>query len=203
MTYSDTISGTYAKIMPDSSEIVDVVIQFRQYSNGRLVNYQNIVVATYQIFNISDDKPKFIIKKLNDISIDSMIENRQNKTFVIAQKIEKKSAEIGQNWFDYSIYAQSTNASSIDADIECIVAYPSNALVLDNESIDSIRCVKIADGTLKFTLLADDPSYYIKFKKSNDFDEKHLNEFIPINIIDVQTDSEMPIETENGYVHIS
>ena len=199
MTYSDTIEGTYAKIAPDSSETINVVLQFRQYANGKLANYQNIVAATYQIFNISDDKPKFIIKKLNDISIDSAIENRENKIYVVASKVEKPSTEVGSGWFEYSVYAQGSNASPLDANVECIVAYQSNALMLD--TVDGI-CVKIADGTLKFTFSSANSSYKVRFKKASNFDQKYLNKYIPVNIVDVQTDSEMQVETEDGYVHI-
>lgn len=202
MTYIDTIARTYAKIAPDSSETIDVMLQFRQYTNGRLVNYQNIVVATYQIFNISDDKPKFIIKKLNDISIDSMIENKEKKTYIIAQKAELESSDVQDNWFDYLVYAQGINASSLNASVECIVTYQSNALILDNASIDDERCIKIADGTLKFNLSPENSSYAIKFKKSSDFDQKYLNMNLPVNVVDVQSDSETPVEAENGYVCI-
>lgn len=51
--------------MPDESGLISIVLQFRQYLNGILIGVYNASVATFKIYNISDDKPKFVIEKLS------------------------------------------------------------------------------------------------------------------------------------------
>ena len=65
--YMKQLPATYAKIMPGASEIVTICIQFRQFINGIVIGMQDIQVATYKIYNLSDDKPKLIISKLNEL----------------------------------------------------------------------------------------------------------------------------------------
>jgi hypothetical protein len=36
--------------------------------NGKIIGYKTVKLLTYQIFNISDDKPKFVIREVYRIS---------------------------------------------------------------------------------------------------------------------------------------
>ena len=67
LTYLTTLDNTYAKILPDYSSVVDIVVQFKQYINGVLIGVSNVVVASYRIYNMSDDKPKFVIEQINKL----------------------------------------------------------------------------------------------------------------------------------------
>ena len=67
-TYIDTMDNTYLSLKPDENGILDIVTQFRYYKGGQLYGYKNVTLASYQIYNISDDKPKFFIKRINAIS---------------------------------------------------------------------------------------------------------------------------------------
>ncbi len=49
---------------------------------------KNVIAATYQIYNISDDKPKFVIKKLSDISTSGMLDASDNVVRVEASEYE-------------------------------------------------------------------------------------------------------------------
>jgi hypothetical protein len=66
--YIDTIDNTYLSLKQDENGILNLVSQFRYYSGKTFKGYKNIRLASYQIYNISDDKPKFIIKKIDSIS---------------------------------------------------------------------------------------------------------------------------------------
>lgn len=66
----DTIDGTYLKLKSGESGYLDIVIQVKHKEDGALVGYTNIRLVRYQIFNISDDKPKFILRMVNKIQKD-------------------------------------------------------------------------------------------------------------------------------------
>ena len=60
-----TIDNTYCKILPGENSLIDVVLQFTQYLNGVLMGVTDVRVATCKIYNVSDDKPKFVIEKIS------------------------------------------------------------------------------------------------------------------------------------------
>lgn len=68
MTLLNDEYATYAKICPDESKNVDIVLQFKQYINGILMSIENVRVATCRIHNVSDDKPKFVIERLSQLN---------------------------------------------------------------------------------------------------------------------------------------
>jgi hypothetical protein len=59
----DTIASTYAVVKPGQTSNLDVIIQLRQCIGDTIVGIENVIAASYQIVNISDDKPKFLLKK--------------------------------------------------------------------------------------------------------------------------------------------
>ena len=65
--YMTTIDNTYCKILPGENSLIDIVLQFTQYLNGVLMGVTDVRVATCKIYNVSDDKPKFVIEKISQI----------------------------------------------------------------------------------------------------------------------------------------
>jgi len=65
--YVDIVDKTYALIKPGCSEQVNVILQFKYYIDDDLAGYKNVIMATYKIYNISDDKPKFVIKRVLEV----------------------------------------------------------------------------------------------------------------------------------------
>jgi len=57
-------------LKPDEDGVLDIVTQFRYYKGGTLCGYRNVKLASYQIYNISDDKPKFLIKNIDRLERD-------------------------------------------------------------------------------------------------------------------------------------
>jgi galactitol-specific phosphotransferase system IIB component len=62
--YSNIIEGTYLKLEAGENDSLDIVIQLRYVEHGNIIGYKNIKVLSYQIYNISDDKPKFVISEI-------------------------------------------------------------------------------------------------------------------------------------------
>ena len=71
--YSEILEGTYLKLMPGEQGKLDIVIQFRYFSDGDVRGIKNLKVLSYQIYNISDDKPKFVMREVYRIGKDSDI----------------------------------------------------------------------------------------------------------------------------------
>jgi hypothetical protein len=66
----DTIDNTYLKLKSGESGYLDIVIQVKYSEQNQLIGYTNLNLIRYQIFNISDDKPKFVVKMVNKITRD-------------------------------------------------------------------------------------------------------------------------------------
>ena len=81
-TYIDIIDGTYLKLNSGENGRMDIVLQFRYFEGQQLVGLKNVRVLSYQIYNISDDKPKFIIKEIYRIQKDSDIMNASYSVFI-------------------------------------------------------------------------------------------------------------------------
>ena len=53
--------------------------QVKAYSNGRLSDVKTIKMFTYRVYNVSDDKPKFLIEKVLDITKTPVNDNAERK----------------------------------------------------------------------------------------------------------------------------
>lgn len=62
--FSEILEGTYLKLSPGENGKLDIVLQFRYLDDNTVRGVKNVKVLTYQIFNISDDKPKFVIREV-------------------------------------------------------------------------------------------------------------------------------------------
>lgn len=67
LVYLDIIDNTYLKLEPNEDGILHIMFQFKCYSGNTIIGYKNIIIASYHIYNISDDKPKFLIKREHEI----------------------------------------------------------------------------------------------------------------------------------------
>ena len=64
----DTIDSTYARIEPGKNAQLDIIVQLKLNENGVPVAFKNILAASYIIYNVSDDKPKFVLEKISQMS---------------------------------------------------------------------------------------------------------------------------------------
>lgn len=69
----DTIRSTYLKLSPDQDGYLDIVAQFKYYEGDQLYGYKNVTLLSYRIYNISDDKPKFLLYKTYEVVKDSAV----------------------------------------------------------------------------------------------------------------------------------
>lgn len=66
----DTIGGTYLKLKKGDNGILNVVVQFKYMNGNTVYGYKNATLVSYRIYNLSDDKPKFLIQRISMVEKD-------------------------------------------------------------------------------------------------------------------------------------
>ena len=129
-TYVDTIEGTYLSLKPGEDGTLDIVLQFRYYRGNSMCGYRNVKVASYQVYNISDDKPKFIIKRIysmrgNDASNDEQTPQAYLAFDDVTVDVNKELDDgVSAKDFDLVLRVDSSIPLKYPADI--YIAYPSD-----------------------------------------------------------------------------
>lgn len=187
-TYCDTINGTYAKILPNESALVDVVLQFRQYSSGKMIGYKNIVAATYQIFNLSDDKPKFLLKKMSDLA--NALDTDLGSIVEIAADIYE--GPYSNSTFQYGVRLNSS--IKLASPIACSIFFPSHIV----KSIDGD-----ADATYKSISFTNSAREHIFTLTLNNNIQKFYDQAFQVQILDVQADTDAMVVATNGSIKVT
>ena len=82
----NVLEGSYLKLKQGQTGFLDMNIQFKYYIDGLLYGYRTGKVMTYEITNVSDDKPKFIIRPVYKMVYqdrDSTFSDENNKNNAI------------------------------------------------------------------------------------------------------------------------
>lgn len=141
-TAIDVIDGTYLKLEAGEEGQLDVVVQFKYYSKGIVYGVTNVVVATYKIFNLSDDKPKFLIYKQSTVKKDQY-EYVDTKAYVQLKVVSNGSMTRNDlDVIDGEYYA----IVEVDADFDNISLYESNTFSLQYNSALLKYSECISDG---------------------------------------------------------
>lgn len=91
----DIIDGTYLKLKAGENGILDLVLQFRYYNGKQLIGYKNCKITSYHIYNISDDKPKFLIQKIYQAEKDSF-KNKYGVTHVNLELASQSTIDLNE-----------------------------------------------------------------------------------------------------------
>lgn len=155
----DVIPGTYLKLAPGEDGVLDVIVQAKyRFSNRLVYGYRNIHIASYKIYNISDDDPKFLIYRMNELQNDNSVVYEQaspveimpnSKTILFEDISEKEPSSKVNISVDVSVFAGST-ISALEYDI----LYSPDDLVCLNSSNDdqpgSVHFTDVKNRTLVF-----------------------------------------------------
>lgn len=187
-TYIDKVPGTYAEIMPGENAELDIVLQFRRYNNKQLIGFQNVVVTTVQIYNLSDDKPKFLMKKLNAVQKDQyqMPFDDQHPMKIYENDIMVDS----YTTFDYRIRLMYDGF--LPDQISCIIRYPTYAL--QNYTEDK-HVSKIQDGQLMCVFDQYNRSVCLKFYPNPNANGSYT--------IQIQNQSNYNLHIVNGRIRLN
>lgn len=197
--YPDVIPSTYATIRNGDTGYVDVIVQFKYYRWTELIGYNNIKFATYQIINISDDKPKFILNRVGQLENgDGKISNDKFMKIVCDRYIGIEPDE-----FSYNVSLQSN--IKLESPVTATLIYQGS---LFEYTGDDKQVIKNSDGWLTITFTDIFRSISLKFKpilsESGHFPERRKNKTNSVIIKDVNnTNGEnIVVNVKNGSMTI-
>lgn len=153
-TYVDLVDNTYLSLKSGEDGVLDVVTQFRYYKGGTLCGYRNVKLASYQIYNISDDKPKFIIKNIDKVSRG----DGSNKTVkpltairICNVELDAKSSGGGDSRMQFDVLFGIQTSAPLKQ-MEFYVDYPSDFMEFTDTSGDGWSLDDDQTGYAKLTV---------------------------------------------------
>lgn len=145
-------------------------MQFRYYVAGVLYGLKNVRVLSYRIYNLSDDKPKFLIQRVYKIERDSQKYDPGDPTSTIwinAPDIDLDGKAQTQK-FDLDVYVNMQSNADLMANGGFYLDYPSHVItpVTDQQRIGyEIDAAASSAGLLKIVITDPDiESYLVKFR---------------------------------------
>ena len=181
---TDIIKGTYLKLKSGESGVLDILVQFKYYEKTELYGYKNVVLVSYEIYNISDDKPKFLIRKINQAEKDSY---KKYELQDIVIKPMDVSVELNEPVKKFNVFITINSRYKINSLINLKLNYPEQLIELNGTSFENC-IVKNDNGILDITTTKENISQLsLQFKtKINEDDYSlYINRKYPLEVYDV------------------
>lgn len=181
---TDIIKGTYLKLKSGESDVLDILVQFKYYEKTELYGYKNVVLVSYEIYNISDDKPKFLIRKINQAEKDSY---KKYELQDIVIKPMDVSVELNEPNKKFNVFITINSKYKINSLINFKLDYPEQLIELNGTSFENC-IVKNDNGILDITTTKENISQLsLQFKtKINEDDYSlYINRKYPLEVYDV------------------
>lgn len=123
---------TFLKLSPGESGDLDCLVQLRYTYGGVLRGVRDVVLATYRIFNVSDDKPKIVIWRMYTLRKDSLsdiaVGNRVN---VSIGDVSIDTARVLRGETEFPAYVLVQTPRKLKVPYEIGVFYPQELLSCD------------------------------------------------------------------------
>lgn len=157
----DIIDGTYLKLKKGENGILNMVVQFKYMNGDTVYGYKNATIVSYKIYNVSDDKPKFVVSRVSSIQKDSLSKIRDKGNLRLT--LPDLSYDIGS-----ATSEDLSSKKSVDIDIQIksdnkidvkrnafVVDYPQDILEFD-PAVDQrgYSATVGEDGTLSLRILS-------------------------------------------------
>ena len=181
---TDIIKGTYLKLKSGESDVLDILVQFKYYEKTELYGYKNVILVSYEIYNISDDKPKFLIRKINQAEKDSY---KKYELQDIVIKPMDVSVELNEPNKKFNVFITINSKYKINSLINFKLDYPEQLIELNGTSFENC-IVKNDNGILDITTTKENISQLsLQFKtKINEDDYSlYINRKYPLEVYDV------------------
>lgn len=92
------IPRTYLKLDQGKDGYLDIVVQFKKYNSDKNIEfYKNVILITYHIYNISDDKPKYLIYTESKVSKNNIVYNKPATKAFVKVESETKIIDVPQS----------------------------------------------------------------------------------------------------------
>lgn len=150
--YPKIIDGSYLVLDAGQTGSLNLVAQVRYESGGQIVGIRTVVLARYEIKNISDDKPKFIIRRTGTVQPNSYgTTGLADTRSIVAQNVSIEESDIETVSYIYVFqnpsiipgYTVNVRFNRAIAKILPKTSYGSG--VISDES-------RLNDGLLRFTI---------------------------------------------------
>jgi len=196
--YPDYVDGTYLKLGPGENGVVNVVAQFKYYVGNAIYGCRNAKLVSYKVYNVSDDKPKFLINEIDRIKPGDLLDTQEspNVTLVIAEKT------IDLSEYGDTDYPTSYIECTVDTDRKLVapfvveIDYPYDLVQADTEDVSyGIRVEEDSHGFLTVMVL-DAAVDYFRIRVVSRHTAKELADYINRYRVDIDGVS---IIGANGY----
>ena len=181
---TDIVQGTYLKLKSGESGVLDILVQFKYYEKTELYGYKNVILVSYEIYNISDDKPKFLIRKINQAEKDSY---KKYELQDIVIKPMDVSVELNEPVKIFNVFITINGKYKINSLINFKLDYPEQLIELNGASFENCK-VKNDNGILDITTTKENISQLsLQFEtKINEDDfSQYVNRKYPLEVYDV------------------
>jgi len=188
--------GTYATIKCFDESYIKIMIQLCQYEYGNLIGIKDIEIARYKIYNISDDKPKFIIRRINELKYGDLGSDKRFKQKIVA---EKKVVYVtpSSDYFNYKAYINSN--FDVGSGISCSLIYDPRSMEYIS-AYPSDCCESNSEGWLKLKFDNTRRIDTMTFQVTDYGKKQRIGNPNAMVVLDVFDPKGMKMETENGYV---
>lgn len=168
----DTLDGTYLKLAPGEDGTLDVVVQFRYVVGNVTYGYKNARIASYRIWNVSDDKPKFVVKQTYQVQPGDL--KRETPKGIVRLGIPSIDVNIDSSQAYSDENTEIEVAISVKKDCEIAagswfyLTYPGQLIDYFGAPVPGAQVERVSGGTLKVTVT--NPSIWsvpIRFKGSD------------------------------------
>lgn len=177
--YPEIIPSTYLKLKPGENGILNLVCQFKYNEGGHIYGIKNGTIASFMIYNTSDDKPKFVIKKLGTINKNTLMSRSNSSNIKIG--VQNATFDVNDIHGEQNIIDSTIN---IQSNVRLNVPYHVY-MEYDPSIINKIECNM--NKTLSYELYDSDEGFVdILIKKPKSV-------IIPLNIT---------INSENALINI-
>lgn len=93
--------GTYVKLEPGESGDLNCMVQLRYMYGGNVRGIRDVVLASYRIYNVSDDKPKVVIRRISTLEKNSLSDvDIGNKMKISVKSINIDARDVNNGKFD-------------------------------------------------------------------------------------------------------
>ena len=183
-TKTDIIPNTYLKLKSRESGILDIMLQFKYYDRTELYGYRNVILVSYEIHNTSDDKPKFLIRKIKQAERDSYRKYESQDLTITPLDV---NVELDQTNKIFDVFIRIQHKYKVNSLINFKLDYPEQLIEPYGDMFENCKVIK-ENGVLDITTVRENIQqitipFRTKINKEDYF--YYLDRSYPIEIYDV------------------
>lgn len=159
--YPVVLPETYLHLRPGQNGSLSFVTQFKYVQSGNIMGCTNVTLAKYGVYNVSDDKPKFLVKLLKTVTKgEGSLANGAVQLEVAADDVSVKTT--GSARF-YMVVSMVAFGGDMEAGYSVGVEYPAGlANFVAGDVTPGVAVVEKSEGYVEFKV-TDPAVTFIRF----------------------------------------